>query len=183
MNLTASEKQAFIAKYDLLIWNLVHRFERRCSVPVSHRDDLYQECVLALLGHIENASDTGQMNRIPIPDLHNAMCRYVLSNQPAKVPKRTTDFGQIIHSSGGTVEFTAETLDQCAMDIAVEDVIDIIDFDSFVGKLPCQQREIVSLKRTNHTNREAARVLGISDVKVTRQLRRVQRSFEAFHAD
>ena len=99
MNLTAQQKTSLVEKYDLLIWKTIHSFSRRCSNPQCSKEDLYQECVIVLLKHAQNAQTIEEAERFPFMDMHNAMCIYAMGSTAVTHPSRTGYFSVAMQSS------------------------------------------------------------------------------------
>ena len=182
MVLTAAEKEKYCKKYSLVLWKTVHHFKKRIATDVANKEDLYQECVVVLLDHASNARNLSELHRIPIRDMINAMCRYILGNQAVSYPTtRTSDFSRTLKRASGSVELSV--LDREITDCSIDEILQLIDFEAFAKSLTDEESSILTLKRKNYTNREVARTLGSTDVIVTRRLKRMRHIYEAYQTE
>lgn len=181
MVLTTTEMQSYLQKYDRFIWKVVHRFDRRYGgTMTSYKEDLHQECVIALMQHAKKAENEEKLHQMPIMDMHNAMCRFVIRNQAVHYPSRTSFFSSVIRSAPDTVELIPEIVDFHRHDTTMDDYNNLIGFQSFLSTLNGTEQKVVSLKR-DFSNREIARQLGVSDAAITRTLNRVRHAYEVYN--
>lgn len=178
MNLTQTEKEAFVTKYQPLLWKTVYAFKSRGGTANKNEEDLFQECMVVLLEHANNAKTQEELHLIPVKDMVNAMCRYILNNQTLSYTKRTTDFSHVIQNCSFGVDYS-EIIENTS-DSHASDTIFMNDFEKFFKKLPKDQQKIISLKRSNYSNIEVARTMGVCNAFVTRSIRRAQKSYEEY---
>ena len=181
MYLTAAEKERYFRRYEMFIWKVVHRFKARLSSHAVNEEDLFQECSIVLLKHAEASSTLKDLHRIPVRSMLYAMCCYVIGNQAASYPQRTSQFSKQMKRLESAVNY--DDLENVLSSFSEEDILLRLDFEKCSSKLAQEESQIVALKRTNHTNREVSRTLGVTDVVVTRKLKRIRRSFEPYLAE
>lgn len=184
MNLTQQEKEQYFKQSELLIWKTVHEFKRRCSSILCDDEDLYQECVTALMEYANTAETPADLRYIPVKDMIHAMCVFILNNQPVSYPKRTTDFGALmkkLHLESRRIQHlgAGESTPQFASSFE-DEVIDEVDFDRFFSSLSSNQQQVVSLKRQRYTNAEIGRELGVGRSTVCQTVGRVRSSFRNY---
>lgn len=172
MKLTTKQEEELLNHYDKLLWSVVHRFRRKHYQGYNNRDDLHSECVLVFIKHIRACKDWEEISRVPILDMVHAMCLYVLSEQALTYPKRTAIFRQVMDEAKGTAPNTEnekeDSYEPC------NDALDVIAFRDFFAKLPLEDKKIVVMKLRGCKNRQIAAKLGVSDVRVTRMIKKLR---------
>ncbi len=184
MKLTKNQEEQLLMQYDRLIWNIVHRFRRRRHDVFStydDREDLHSECVLVFLQHIRSCETMDDIRKIPTRDMIHAMCICVLGEQVCSYPKRTTNYRQIMESVAGKADISKLEWDESQMYEPLDDTLDEIAFKNFFASLPEDDQKIIVMKLKGSRNREIARDLGVTDVVMTRALKRLQ-NFYRVHA-
>ena len=181
MVLSKVQEEALVKKYDRLVWYIVHRFKRRNNSKLANEEDLYQECMLVLIQHLRSTESLENYNP-PIRDMINAMCRYTLGEQVVFVPKRTSDYTDRINTVYKAVDYSFVDLDEDKRENTTENVVMHMFFRDFISSLSGQDLEIVRLKLDGYRNREVAQKLGISDVNVTRKLKRIRVQYDLYAA-
>lgn len=182
MLFTETQEEQLIHQYDKLIWSVVHRFKRRMGGYHNNLEDLYQEAVLVFIQHIRSCKTEEEIKCVPIRDMVNAMCRFVLGEQVVSVPKRTTSFSQVIGSVSTKVDYTEIDLDETKRDLSMDNVVQQMDFTHFISSLPPSDRRVVLMKANGYRNREIAQRLGVTDVVVTRTLKKIKNQYLAYAA-
>lgn len=181
MQLTPEQKDALVRRYDKLVCSIVWRFKRRNNSQLDNWQDLYQEAMLVLFEHIARA-ETLDHFRAPIRDMVNAMCRYTLSEQVVSVPRRTTDYSNRVNTVSKSV--TIDTLDY--EEIPRDNMEDILTekamISSFLASVSPQDRAIVRMRMRGIRNRDIGKRLGLSDVAMTRRLKRIRDAYLAYAA-
>lgn len=174
MVLSMQEEERIIEKYDKVIWSTVHRFKRRMTIQHDNKDDLHQEAVMVMLKHIRTCNTQDEISKIPIRDMINAMCRHVLGEQVVSVPKRTTTFSKTISTVAKASDYSELTIDDKYCDMSIDDVMTKVIFDAFCCHLSDAERRIVDLKMNGYSNREISRMIGVTDVYITRALKKIK---------
>ena len=174
MVLSRQDEERIIENYDKVIWSTVHRFKRRLPTQYDNKDDLHQEAVMVLLKHIRSCNTQDEISKLPIRDMINAMCRHVLGEQVVSIPKRTTTFSKTISTVATASDYTELDVDDRYCDMSIDDVMTKVIFDSFRCQLDDAERHIVDLKMNGYTNREISRMLGVTDVYITRALKKIK---------
>ena len=175
MEFTACQKEALFQQYDKLVWHIVYRFGRRMHGGYQNKEDLHGECWVVLYKHLRNCKTQEEMQKIPIRDMINAMCRYVLGEQTVSYPKRTTNFRAVIDSA----EAKADLSDDADTRDPIGNVIDRISFTEYFDTLSPTEQQIITMKLGAFRNREIARALVLSDVDITRTLKRLRKKYIA----
>lgn len=180
MVLTREEEKELLADYHKIAWKIVNRF---CSGGHSNgvfdRDDLYQECMIVLIKHMQDAKCKEELRRFQTMDLVNVMTRCVLGSQAVRLDINRTDKAKkTLNSLKGTV---------CYDDMRVEDLNQenrdtYIDFEMFVDTLPQRQREIILLKGKGYNNTEIAKLQNITPQSVGEFISRAQRAYHRYAA-
>lgn len=178
MKLTQVQEEALIQHYDKIIWSIVQRFRRKNGSYIDDQDDLHSECMVVFIAHIHNSSTMEDLRKIPVRDMINAMCLYVLGEQAVSFPKRTTNFSSVIRTMKGRAEY--EKLDKWANSSSnnIDEAIDKLAFQQFYDSLPHQDRMVVRMKMNGYKNREIAQLLGVNDVKITRTIKRIKKAYD-----
>lgn len=184
MTLTPTQEEQLIHQYDRLLWDVVHRFKRRKYDAWDDREDLHSECMLVFLRHIRSCKTMDEVKRIPISDMINAMCRQVLVQQTCSHPKRTSDFKQVIDSAQPRVDYDeVENVESQGCHCAgLDDALDEIAFSDFCASLSPQEQEIIRMKMDGCTNRQIAQTIGVTDVIMTRTIKKLLVRYRALAA-
>ncbi len=182
MELTAYQEEALVRQYDKVVWQTVHRFSRKMNGGYKNKEDLHSECMIVLIQHFRSCESMEQIRKIPFRDMIHAMCNYVLGEQAVAYPKRTTNFKHVIDAADAKVEFTEGHLEKSFRQDPIGDSVDRIAFGEYVDTLSPQDQKIIAMKLRNYKNREIAETLGMTDVMVTRSLRRLLKRYEVYRA-
>lgn len=181
MYLTTEQEEAIVKKYTRLVWSVVHRFKKRNSSYLSNQEDLYQEAMLVLIRHIRK-SESLEGYQPPIRDMINAMCIHTLGEQVVSVPKRTSDYTKRINSISKAVDYSLLDSNEDEKRDSTEEAICSAIFHTFLSSLSDLDKQIVQMKLSGFRNTEVARRCGLSDVNVTRRLKRLRGQYEYFAA-
>ena len=178
MKLTQSQEEALLQHYDKIIWSIVHRFRRKNGSYIDDKDDLHSECMVVFINHIHNSATMSDLRKIPVRDMINAMCVYVLGEQAVTLPKRTANFSTVIRSMKGRADY--DELDKWANSSSsnIDEAIDKLAFQQFCESLPRADRMVVHMKMKGYKNREIAQLLGMNDVKITRTIKRIKKAYD-----
>lgn len=177
MVLSQQEETRLIEKYDKLVWNTVHKFKRRMASSHDNKDDLYQEAVMVLLNHIRSSKTEEELCRIPIRDMINAMCRYVMGEQVVTIPKRTCAFKASIENVAKAADYTELDQDDRYRDSTIDEAMDVMVFNDFIKSLNQMERRIVEMKQNGLTNREVSVAIGVTDVVISRAIKRIKKAY------
>lgn len=170
MELTSCQEEQLIQQYDRLLWSIVHRFKRRKHDGYQNKEDLHSECVLVFLQHIRSCETMDDVRKVPIRDMINAMCRFVLGEQALSYPRRTSNFRQVMESAASKADYTEIDKDERLRYEPLNDALDEISFKDFYAALPPVDQKIISMKLKGHRNCEIASDLGVSNVAMTRAI-------------
>lgn len=177
MQFTPEQEENLVKQYDKLIRRVVNRFKLRSNYTVVSREDLYQECMLVFIAHIRKAQNESQLGRIPFRDMVNAMCRYTLMEQNVSVPIRTTDYRKRMSSMKGSATLEEADWEMDPISFCEENVVTTVAFSSFMNSLSDQDRQIVKMKMHGFRNKEVSKALGLTDVIITRRLKRIRTQY------
>lgn len=180
MKLTTEQEENLICQYDRLLWKMVHHFCGKHRRGYENKEDLHSECVLVFLRHIRSCKTMEEIRRVPTRDMMNAMCVYIIGEQPVSYPKRTAQFRQIISQSAN--QSSTDGKNTKAPNDICGDVVDKIMFLDFFRKLPAKDREIIQMKLDGCKNREIAISMGFSDTQITRIIQRIRRHYREYAA-
>lgn len=178
MELTTYQEEQLIQQYDRLLWSVVHRFKRRKHDGYQNKEDLHSECVLVFLKHIRSCETMDDVQKVPIRDMINAMCRFVLGEQALSYPRRTSNFRQVMESAPSKVDYTEVEKEETLRYEPLNDVLDEIAFKNFYATLSPMEQKIVVKKLEGYRNREIARDLGVTDVVMTRAIQRLRKIYQ-----
>lgn len=180
MTLTPQQEEEFILSHKKMVWYIVWRFKSRHAGTANlSNQDLFQECMLPLVAHMKNAKSERELNHsIPVRDMVNAMCRFVLRNQAVSYPKRTSSFKKTIQSAPASVSI--DEMDFVWAPSSAENVNFAIDYEQFKQTLSPSAANILHLRESGMTNREIAQTLNISDAAVTQSLKRTLEKYNKY---
>ena len=183
MRLDDIQEQEMILRFDRVVWTVVHRFANRAQLGRTvTKDDLHQEGLIVLLKHIRTANDECELKELPLMDMWNAMTRLVISDQPISYPKtRTSDFTKIMEELGDTVDYS-ELENQEIHEYGVEEVEARMNMELFAKTLKKLKREIFLLRMKGTSQVDIAHKLGLSNAKVTRELKAIRHMYAEFAA-
>ena len=180
MTLTMDQKENLLLQYDLLIWRVVHRFQRRYGATPFSQQDLYQEAVLAFFTYVEKLQPGKDIFIFPFQELLHALCQYTLVNQVVTVPHtRTSDYKQRISSIPSAVDYEVVDVYDGLRHATTEDMVEKIYFEQFLNALAPVDRQIAEMKMHGSKNREVARALGLPDFSITRRIARMNKKYHA----
>ena len=178
MKLDAYQEEQLIEKYDRLLWSIVHKFKRKMRKGFNNEDDLHSECVLVLIQHIRSCNTMDEIKKIPVLTMTNAMCRYVLGEQVLSYPRRTSNFKNVMERMNGKVDYAEVDKDKTKGYDPTNDAIDLIAFRDFFMNLSPTDQKIIVMKLKSHTNREIANDLNVSDVAMTRAIKKLRKFYD-----
>ena len=186
MRLTQEQETRLIEDNMKKVYNSVDNFIHRNSVRVIRipYEDFVQEALLAYLEYLRKCETEEELQVFPWYDCKQAMCQLVLRFQPISVPKRSQTFSNSIHTVPRTV----------AMDVAVvrgmdvdgmsrfwtQDVETRVDFDRFMADQSTDAQRMVALRMNNIKNRAIASQCGVSDVTISKRLKKLRIAYEKF---
>lgn len=167
--MTHSHEELIMRQYESMLQRIVSSFRRRCSYPTTSEADLLQEARIAFLEHIRmhNEHEYTRCYRTILHALFDAVRR----DYPVYVPYgvfRTHDFKKISTISYDAVEVTSDNE-------SFENIEAASTVSAFLGKLTKQEQQLIKHKIDGMTNREAGQRVGLSDVQVSRALRRIRK--------
>lgn len=177
MKLSACQEEQLMQQYDRLLWSVVHRFKRKMHDGYNNKEDLHSECALVFLTHIRSCETMEDIRKVPILNMINAMCRFVLGEQALSYPRRTSNFRQVMESVVGKADYSELDRNENGRYEPLNDALDEISFKDFYAALPPVDQKIISMKLEGHRNCEIARDLGVSDVTMTRAIQRLKKFY------
>ena len=177
MKLTSQQEEQLMQQYDRLLWSVVHRFKRKMHSGYNNKEDLHSECAMVFLNHIRSCETMDDIQKVPILNMINAMCRFVLGEQALSYPRRTSNFRQVMETVASKVDYAEVDRDENKRYEPINDALDVVAFkDFFVGLSPVDQK-IITMKLEGRKNREIARDLGVTDVMMTRAIQRLRKFY------
>lgn len=182
MILTREQEAQYVVKYERMIWEIVHKFKRRTMAQKDNKDDLFQEAVIVFVKYLRKCESEEEIGKnIPVRDMINVMCRFNIGEQVLSYPKRTSYYRakgteDIVHA----VDYTELDRDDRYLDMTIDQSIENMTMKSFLSSLSAKEREIARLKQAGLKNREIAKRLGITDVDITRTLKRMRANYQNF---
>lgn len=178
--LTPQEEAKLMDDYSKICWKLVHRFSQNKGSSIFDMDDLYQECMLALVKHMHKCEEKSQLRRIQIMDLVNAMARFVLKNQVVRLDANRTDkIKQILANVAKKQSVDLLKEDDLCKD-PIEALISRMDYELFEAVLSPMEREVLRKRGEGFKGREIASALGCSHQCVFGCMSRAKHKYEAF---
>lgn len=178
MELTSYQEEQLIQQYDKLLWSVVHRFKRKMHNGYDNKEDLHSECVLVFINHIRSCETEEEIKKVPILNMVNAMCRFVLGEQALSYPKRTSNFSQVMGNVASKVDYGEVDRDETQRFEPIDDALDEIAFLDFYHRLSPVDQQIVVMKLKGKKNREIAFKLGVSDVAMTRAIQKLRKFYD-----
>lgn len=177
MVLTAYQEEQLIQQYDRLLWSVVHRFKRRKRDGYQNKEDLHSECVLVFLKHIRSCETMDDVQKVPIRDMINAMCKYVLGEQVVSYPRRTSNFRHVMENVVGKADLSEIDKSENNHYDPIGDALDMVAFRDFFFGLPPVDQDIIIAKLKGRKNREIARDLDVTDVVMTRAIQKLRKFY------
>lgn len=157
--LSQIEENKLLSDYSRIAWKLVHRFSRGKASSVFSKEDLYQECMLVLVKHMNKCETKEQLRRIQTMNLVNAMVRFVLRGQAIRLDPNRTDKVKITLSELKSSVPISQLID--LDDGATEDdIIARIDFERFFETLPEDHRCAIKQMSQGFKQREIGQHMG-----------------------
>lgn len=175
--LSPEEEKNILTKYSLICWKVVNRFAKQRKSSIFDKDDLYQECMLVLVRHMQRCKTREEMDRIQTMELVNVMTRYVLGSQAVWLDVNRTDKArQTLQGLKGSISLDAGD------DVVPTsfDVDDRLDFERFLSSLSEKQRSIILARIRGENNKEIASRLGCTPQAVGDIVRRVRGHYQAY---
>lgn len=182
MILTKQQEEQYVEQYKSVIWSTVNKFKRRTTAQRDNKDDLFQESVIVFIKHIRNCETEEEIGQnIPIRDMINAMCRFNLGEQVLSYPKRTTYYRakgteEVVHA----VDYTEIDHDDRYLEMTIDQAIENMTMKSFLNSLNEQERKIAEYKGRGFKNREIAKLMGVTDVYISRTLTRMREKYQSY---
>ena len=146
-----------------LIWAVVRRYYGKGAEP----DDLYQLGCLGFLKAVRgfDAGYGTQFSTYAVPKIAGEIRRYLRDNSIIKVGRTLKEQGVSIYAARERLR-TQSTLASPATE---EGMVERIALRAAIGKLPERERETILLRFFKGlTQQQCARVLGVSQVQVSR---------------
>lgn len=179
MKLTKQQEEQLLIRFDKALWKIVYDFKRKTNEKFYNADDLHSECVIVFIKYIRSCSSMSDIERVPVRDMVNAMCRALLDEQILSYPKRTTNFSKVIKNlpRRKNVDDLCESV-QMTTD-PWDEVIENLAFQSFRDQLQGREKQIINLRMEGLNNREIAAMLGTNAPMITRTLQRLSKTYKA----
>ena len=179
--LSQIEEEKLLKDYSRISWGLVHRFSDGKGSSVFSQEDLYQECMLALVKHMKKCETKEELRHFHPVNLINAMTRFVLRGQTVRVDhNRTNKIRQIVESAPKKVSLSE--VESLSNPQSEDDLIRRMDFERFMSSLPQLQRETLSLLGMGYTQTEAADSIGRAQSWVAASRKDAKRKYDAYLA-
>ena len=183
--LTHEEESKLLADYSRISWKLVHQFSGGCGSSIFSKEDLYQECMMVLVKHMNKCETKEQLRRIQSMDLINAMTRFVLKNQAVKLDSNRTDqIKKILEECARSVTLSkAEHLAYTGSD-SIDYLIEEITLESFLAQKSVRSIEkmVVELTHDGLSVVEIAKESGKSHQVISYALKKARRKYEKYIA-
>lgn len=185
MILTKQQEEEYIKKYERVIWLAVHRFKNRASRQSNefdNMDDLFQESAIVFLNHVRKCETEEEIaKRIPFRDMINAMSRFIVGHRVLSYPKRTTHYrAKGTEEMAYAVSYTDVDLDDRYLEMTIDNVVENMTMKSFLDSLGENERKIADYKSRGLKNREIAKILGVTDVYITRTLAKMREKYKSY---
>jgi len=181
MYLTPEQEEALVKKYDKYVRYAVYRFKCRNNSRNSNTEDLYQEAMIVLTESFRKA-ESMESWRMPARDMVNAMCRYTVGEQVVSLPKRTSDYTQRISTVSSKAQLEALDFDDSHLVDTEDQVLFRVSLADFMANLLPEDRLILRLKMSGESNRAIGMRFGLSDVKMTRRIKRLREWYQEYAA-
>ena len=178
MELTAYQEEQLMQQYDRLLWSIVHRFKRKMHDGYDNKEDLHSECVLVFLKHIRSCQTMEEIQKVPVLNMINAMCLFVLGEQTLSYPKRTSNFSEVIKTAAGKADYTELDKNETMRYDPINDTLDTVAFREFFSELSPADQQIVILKLKGCRNCTLATKLGVSNVAMTRAIKKLRKFYQ-----
>lgn len=173
MVLTPQEESKLLNDYSKISWKMVNRFCGNRKSSIFAPEDLYQECMLVLVKHMQACETVSGLRNIQTMDLVKAMSQYVLRCQAVHVSDRTDRMKETLQSLRGSVPI--DTLfDVRSID---DDQDAVIDFERFIDTLTPVQQEVIRLKSSGYSNKQIAEKRNCTTQGVTDIIRRTHKAY------
>ena len=181
--LSRIEEEKLLSDYSRIAWKLVHRFSDGRGSSIFSQEDLYQECMLVLVKHMNKCETKKELRFIQTMDLINAMTRFVLKNQVVRIDHNRTDqTKQILAGAAKKVALT------CMEDALYHDfeneLIEKITFDQFIDQKILRPLEKMTLLKMQegYTVEEISRESGRSHQTVSYARKSAKKKYDEFVA-
>lgn len=181
--LSQIEEQELLKDYDKIVWRLVHRYSDGNGSSRFTQEDLYQECMLVLLKHMNKCETKEELRSIQVMDLVNAMTRFVLRNQAVKLDaNRTSEFKTIMGNCARNVNLTEAESEALQGGDPYDTVVENVAFEQFLDRVDLRDldKEVLGLLRDGYRVKEVARMVGRSHQVVSYAVKRAKRKYESF---
>ena len=183
--LTPQEEARLLSDYSKIAWKLVHRYSDGRSSSLFSQEDLYQECMLVFVKHMQKCEDKSQLRRIQTMDLINAMTRFLLKNQALKLDANRTDQTRRILDTcakkacldelTGMYDFAADSIDE---------VIEDATFEQFLKRTKTRplERTVMQKRKEGYKVSEIAQMTGRSHQVISYILKSTKKKYDNFVA-
>ena len=183
--LSQIEESKLLSDYSRIAWKLVHQFSDNRASSIFSQEDLYQECMIVLIKHMQKCESKEQLRRIQSMDLINAMTRFVLKNQAVKLDcNRTDQAKRILQNTARKVTLSkAEDIAYSGQE-SIDYLIEEITLESFLEQKTVRdmEREVVNRIKDGLTVMEIAEELGQSHQVVSYALKNARKKYEKYVA-
>lgn len=183
--LSEMEEKRLLDDYSNVAWKLVHRFSDGKISSLFSQEDLYQECMLVLLKHMNNCETKEELRSFHPMNLINAMSRYVLRNQAVKLDSnRTAEMSVGLENCAKNVPLSDLDIMIRRIDDPYDEIIEEITFEQFMESKTVKDadKEILSMLKDGYRVGEIADMTGRSHQVVSYSVRKAKRKYDAFVA-
>lgn len=182
MDLTKEQEEQLIRQYLPKIWATVKHYKAATTSDRDNQDDLFQESAIVFLRHIRTCDTEEEIRMyIPVRDMINAMSLFNLKEQTVTYPKRTN-----VYRPRNTPLFVSAAsvsevdMDDRYWDMTIDNVVENMTFRTFFDRTVGEERDVLMRKMDGMCNRDIARDMGITDVRVSRILSRLKDKYQKF---
>lgn len=146
VSLSSQEEARLLRDYEKIAWKMVHQFSSGRGSSIFSKEDLYQECMLVLVKHMQKCETLQDLRRIQTMNLVNAMTRYVLKNQAVRLDHNRTDQAKrIIENCPKRVSIDEAVEFLYGGPESIEDLIENITLEQFVENCKLRPMEKISV--------------------------------------
>lgn len=174
-----TQAQEILERNEEFLRITVSRFMRRCSQSLSNgvlsREDLMQEVTVCFLSEVEQyGEETARTHKL---SLFHSMYQAVMTAYPLSVPKRSSGFKKITEKHFSFIQWECLEYKTNANDFATR-TIDRISIQEQMESLNENDKLIINWRLEGLSQREIAKRMGLTDVQMCRQMKRIHRQFE-----
>ncbi|MCQ2317220.1 MAG: hypothetical protein MJZ85_11185 [Bacteroidales bacterium] len=177
-----AELDQLITDYQRIAHTTVSRFTAKYTGSCNESEDLYAECMLVLMEHLNKSETLEEARHFHVMDMVHAMCVYILRRQTLSYPKGTSHFSAFIHHSTTAIEFSeAETF---SSDVDQLNSIDgAIDLELFMESLTTEQREVMTRRLQGDSMRRISTETKTSYVHIKTVMKHVRKKYVSIKND